>query len=141
MIEGVILTPLKKICGDKGSVFHGIKSSDKGYAGFGEAYFSTVNYGDIKSWRKHKKMTLNLIVPVGEIKFVLYDSRISGKSRGRTFSVIIGDGNYCRLTIPPQVWMAFEGVGKGLNLLLDVANFEHDPEEEERAEIEEFPYE
>ena len=42
-MDGVILTPLKKIHNLKGCVFHAMKKSDVGFDGFGEAYFSTVN--------------------------------------------------------------------------------------------------
>ena len=52
-----------------------MKETSAGYAGFGEAYFSQVDKGAIKAWKRHKKMTLNLLVPVGEIKFVLFDDR------------------------------------------------------------------
>ena len=41
-IEGVILTPLNKISHPKGDIFHGIKKTDIGYSGFGEAYFSII---------------------------------------------------------------------------------------------------
>ena len=74
-IEGVILTPLKKISHPRGDVFHGMKKSDNGYAGFGEAYFSTIKNGEIKGWNKHKRMTLNLVVPVGKVIFIIYDGR------------------------------------------------------------------
>ena len=141
MIKGVILTPLKQIYHPKGDVFRAIKKSDVGFTGFGEAYFSTVHAGDIKSWKKHLRMTLNLIVPVGEIRFVLYDDRELSPTLGETMSVEIGLENYLRLTVPPGVWMAFEGLGEGLNLLLNVADMEHDPDEVERAELEKFRYE
>ena len=42
-VEGVLLTPLKRIHHPKGDVFHGMKKSDAGFSGFGEAYFSTIN--------------------------------------------------------------------------------------------------
>ena len=42
-MDGVILTPLKKIHNLRGYVFHAMKKSDIGFDGFGEAYFSTVN--------------------------------------------------------------------------------------------------
>ena len=45
------------------------------YNGFGELYFSEVNFGEIKAWKKHKKMVMNLIVPCGEVKFVFFDDR------------------------------------------------------------------
>ena len=69
-IEGVILTPLKKITHPRGNILHAIKENDIGYAGFGEAYFSELTTGQIKGWNRHKYMTLNLIVPVGSVKFV-----------------------------------------------------------------------
>jgi len=141
MIEGIILTPLKQIFHPKGDVFHAMRKSDMGFIGFGEAYFSTVHVGDIKPWKKHLRMTLNLIVPVGKIRFVLYDDRTLSPTLGQTMSAEIGLDNYQRLTVPPGIWMAFEGLGEGLNLLLNVADMEHDPDEVERAELERFRYE
>ena len=38
---------------DKGTVMHAIKKNSNGFAGFGEAYFSTVNFNNIKGWKKH----------------------------------------------------------------------------------------
>ena len=35
---------LKIIKNDKGDILHGLKSSDSNYKGFGEAYFSKINY-------------------------------------------------------------------------------------------------
>ena len=66
------LTELKIIEQTQGYVMHGMRSSDGSCAGFGEAYFSTVNNGMIKGWKLHRKMTLNLIVPHGEIRFVVH---------------------------------------------------------------------
>ena len=61
-IDGVLLTPLKVINVLEGDVLHGMKCSDTGYSGFGEAYFSTIEPGMVKAWKRHHKMTLNLIV-------------------------------------------------------------------------------
>jgi dTDP-4-dehydrorhamnose 3,5-epimerase len=139
-MEGVLLTPLRQIYHPKGDVFHGMKASDPGYSGFGEAYFSTVHKGDIKPWKKHLRMTLNLVVPMGCIRFVLHDTREASATFGQTQVVEIGPANYQRLTVPPGVWMAFEGLSEGLNLLLNVANLEHDPLEVERVDLETFDY-
>jgi len=140
MIEGVILTPLKQIYHPKGDVFHGIKQKDVGFKGFGEAYFSTIHCGDIKPWKKHLRMTLNLIVPIGRIRFVLYDDRDGISTKGQTMVVEIGAENYQRLTVPSGVWMAFEGMGSSINLLLNIADLEHDPDEVERADLDRFIY-
>ncbi|MCE5175221.1 MAG: dTDP-4-dehydrorhamnose 3,5-epimerase [Bacteroidales bacterium] len=140
MIEGVILTPLKQIYHPKGDLFHGMKKSDPGFTDFGEAYFSTIHAGEIKPWKKHFRMTLNLIVPVGKIRFVIHDDRTESPTRDETMSIELGPENYKRLTVPPGLWMAFEGIGETLNLLLNVADLEHDPEEVERADPDRFVY-
>jgi dTDP-4-dehydrorhamnose 3,5-epimerase len=133
-IEGVFLTLLKRIEHPKGDVFHGMKKSDVGFSGFGEAYFSTINSEDTKPWKKHLKMTLNFVVPIGEIRFVIYDDRNDSVTKGNFFDVVLGEANYQRITIPPGVWVAFSGVGKKYNLLLNLANLEHDPNEIVRKE-------
>jgi len=139
-MEGVLLTPLKQIYHPKGDVFHGMKKSDLGFSGFGEAYFSTVHPGEIKPWKKHLRMTLNLVVPIGKIRFVMHDDRLESPTQGQTLSVEIGPHNYQRLTVQPGIWMAFEGLDEGMNLLLNMADMEHDPDEVERADLDRFEY-
>lgn len=139
-IEGVIITPLKKIYHPFGDIYHGMKKSDQGYSGFAEAYFSTIQHKKIKAWKKHKKMILNLVVPVGSIKFVLYDDRSGSTSNGNFFQISLNSENYSRLTIPSNIWMGFQGIGEELNLLLNLADIEHDPEEMARKNIEEINY-
>ena len=134
-MDGVILTPLKQIHHPKGDVFHGMKKSDDGFDGFGEAYFSTINQGDIKGWKKHTEMTLNLVVPFGEIRFVVYDEETK-----EFFSVTLSQNNYQRLTVKPNLWMAFQGVGE-YNMLLNLASIEHNPNEAINIDLSEITYE
>jgi dTDP-4-dehydrorhamnose 3,5-epimerase len=138
VIDGVIITPLKVIKVDEGDVFHGIKSSDKGYIGFGEAYFSSINSGEIKGWKRHQKMTLNIIVPSGEIQFVMFDDR--NKNEERLQDIVLSLNNYCRLTVPPMVWMAFKGLGHEKSLLLNIANIPHNPNESESKKLNEIEF-
>jgi dTDP-4-dehydrorhamnose 3,5-epimerase len=134
-MDGVILRPLKQIYHPKGDIFHAMKKSDDGFNGFGEAYFSTINKGDIKGWKKHTKMTLNLIVPVGEIEFVVYNEETK-----EFFSVKLSQNNYQRLTVKPGLWMAFRGCGE-YNILLNLASIEHDPNEAINIDLSEINYE
>ena len=131
--DGVFIHNLKIMHNEKGDVLHAIKSSSPGFCGFGEAYFSVINSGETKGWKKHKKMTMNLCVPVGEIEFYLYSEAI-----GRTTTITLGEQNYQRLTIPPGIWVAFRGSSKTRNILLNVANLEHDPSEAENIPLESF---
>ena len=136
-IEGVLLTKLRVIDNNKGDVMHGMRSEDSGYGGFGEAYFSKINRGDIKGWKKHNLMTLNLIVPIGQVKFVLYDDRPRHEKRFN--ELIISLNNYYRLTVPPNIWVAFKGLGKD-NMILNIANIMHDPNESENKDLSDIKY-
>jgi dTDP-4-dehydrorhamnose 3,5-epimerase len=130
-IVDVVLTPLKIIKGDHGDVLHVIKSTDETFTNFGEAYFSTVSFQSIKGWKKHHKMILNLVVPVGAIKFVMYDDRKNSETFQQFQEITLSKDNYQRLTIPPGIWVAFAGVANADNILLNVASIPHQPLEAE----------
>jgi dTDP-4-dehydrorhamnose 3,5-epimerase len=134
-MDKIISTPLKQVFHSKGDIFHAMKKSDAGFDGFGEAYFSTINKNTIKGWKRHTKMTLNIVVPVGKIEFVIYDNET------REFEVVkLSQDNYQRLTIRPGLWMAFRGCDV-FNMLLNLASIEHDPKEVEVLELKKIEYE
>ena len=140
-IEGIVLTDLKMINHPQGNIYHAMKKGDKGFEGFGEAYFSTINKNEIKGWKKHLRMTMNIIVPVGEVTFVLFDDRGNSKSVNNFFSVMLSPSNYYRLTVPPGIWHAFKGHNHDVNLILDVADMIHQPDEIIRANIHDIHFE
>ncbi|ADV43945.1 hypothetical protein [Bacteroides helcogenes] len=141
MIEGVSLFPLKHIVVSKGDIYHAMKSTDEGYVGFGEAYFSHIEHGQAKGWKRHNRMTLNLIVPVGAVKFVVYDDRDGSETKGKFEEFIISpETNYQRLTVAPGIWMAFYGVGEGTSILMDIIPEPHDPDEASRKDLSEINY-
>ena len=95
---------------------------------------------EIKGWNRHKRMTLNLVVPKGEATFVIYDDREGSRSNGSFFTVGLSSSNYQRLTVPPGLWIAFKGNGKKTNLILNVANMEHDSNELDRLDLDQIDY-
>ena len=127
-INDVLITPLKRISVPEGDVLHAMKSKDDGFVKFGEAYFSTINKGAIKGWKRHKEMTLNLVVPVGEVLFVLYDERLNSFSENVFMEVRISKENYSRVTVPPMLWLAFQGVADN-SIILNIADIPHEPTE------------
>ena len=135
-LDDILLTPLKRIPTAGGDVLHALKASDFGFNGFGEMYFSWVKQGAVKAWKCHQHMTLNLVVPVGEVSFVFYLT--NEKSRFRTES--IGEERYVRLTVPPRIWFGFLGKAPGSSLLMNVADVEHDPNEVLRKPLTAFNY-
>ena len=138
MIEDLILTPLNIIETSGGNVLHALKNTDFGYAGFSEAYFSEINSGSIKAWKQHKEMTLNIVVPIGEIKFVIFDNRVHNS--GVFQEVFLSEKNYHRLTVPPMVWLGFQGIATNKSLLLNIANIVHDPQEVNKKDINDIKY-
>jgi dTDP-4-dehydrorhamnose 3,5-epimerase len=127
-VDGVTLTPLKIIPHPSGDVLHGMKSSEDSFSGFGEAYFSTISQGNIKGWKKHSKMTLNLLVPKGEIQFVIFDGRDKSSTQGKFMSILLSLQNYQRLTVSPGLWVGFKGLSLE-NILLNIASIEHNSAE------------
>ncbi len=135
-LGGIITTHLSTIPTDGGDVLHGIKKNEETYFGFGEAYFSNIKKGKIKGWKLHKDMTMNLIVPSGTVKFVFFDETFTSHKE-----LTIGRLNYCRVTVPPKIWFAFQGLDNQYpNLVFNFANLQHDPNEVIRKEINEIFY-
>jgi dTDP-4-dehydrorhamnose 3,5-epimerase len=139
MIEGVIITPLDIINTPGGDVMHAMKGSSVGFSEFGEAYFSQVGSGAVKAWKRHKKMVLNIVVPVGKIRFVLFDDRDASYQKFQ--EVILSKNNYCRLTVPPMIWMGFQGLDIDTSLLLNIASIEHSTQESDRRTVDSIKFE
>ena len=131
--DGLALTELNRIPNPKGDILHALKSSETSFLGFGEAYFTEIKKDQIKGWKKHSQMVMNLIVPIGTVKFHIWD-HVNGK--GCTAS--IGDENYARLTIPKGNWVAFSGCSN-YNLVLNIASIEHNPSEALNVDLKTFP--
>ena len=124
-LDDIRVTTLEQIPTVGGNVMHALKKSDIGFNGFGEVYFSWVEKGCIKAWKCHQRMTLNLIVPVGEVSFVFHSTKEEKSFRSEN----IGDERYVRLTVPPGIWFGFQGKASGSSLIMNVADIEHGPEE------------
>ena len=114
---------LKKFKNAKGNVLRGFRKTDK-YPGISaEIYFSWINKKAIKGWKLHKKMTMNLIVPVGTIKFVFYDN-------SKFKEIIIGDKNYSRIYVPNNIFFAFQNLSTKKSLVVNNASIIHQKKNE-----------
>ena len=75
-------------------------------------------------------MTMNLIVPFGEVQFNFFDSK---KQFIKSF--IIGEKNYSRITVPPMIWFGFKGLSEKTSYILNISDKLHDPKEVERKPL------
>jgi dTDP-4-dehydrorhamnose 3,5-epimerase len=134
LMPGVVITQLKQIYHPSGDIFHALKSTESSFSTFGEAYFSSVHLNLIKGWKKHLKMTMNLVVPCGEVRFYFHNESFNQSS-----FIDVGESNYVRLTVDPGVWMAFQGLTPQKNLILNIASIPHDPTESINTDLSSFP--
>lgn len=126
---------LKIIDHPKGDIYKGLSIKDSDFRKFGEVYFSRINYGEVKGWKKHLSMTCSLISPEGEAKVVIYD-----ESSKIFHSFQIGKKNYSKLVIHPNNWFAFKGLSKESALIMNFADIPHDPEEALNVSLDYFDY-
>ena len=133
-VDEIIVTSLRRIKVPGGDIMHAIKKGDLGFIDFGEAYFSIIDGGAVKAWKRHSQMTLNIIVPLGSIYFAFFDS--NGKKREE----IVGQNRYVRLTVPPGIWFGFKGLNNAKNMLLNVADIKQNDAEVERQDSDYFEF-
>jgi dTDP-4-dehydrorhamnose 3,5-epimerase len=139
-IAGVTLTPLREIVDARGAVLHMLRADAADFTAFGECYFSLVNPGCVKAWKRHHRQSQNLAVPMGRMRFVVCDTREHSATHGAMRIVDLGrPGHYARLHLPPLVWYGFACVGDASALVANCADLPHDPAESEAVAIEQVP--
>ena len=130
----VILTPIEKIKVEGVDIIKNIKAGDLGYKNFKETYYSFINFGKKKGWKKHKEMTLNLTCPFGEVNFVFSEDLENFES------ITLNDMSLMRITIYPGIWVAFQGLKKPFSIVNNVADLIHNEVEIERKNLNEVNY-
>ena len=133
-IPGVLFTPLKIIDSPNGQVLRAWRCSEEDAEdSVVEAYFSKINYQGTKGWKRHLKMSLNLVVCEGQITFVLFDDRCD---QHLIRKISLGPKiDYARLTVPSKIWVSFRGDEES-NMLINFANLIHEPTEAENLPLE-----
>ena len=113
----------------KGDIKKFITKKSKEFKGFGECYFSEIKKNQIKGWKKHNKMKMNLIVPLGKVEFRFYSEK-----ENEYKNVVIGENNYKRLFVPNGIWFAFKGHNKK-NMVINLSNIIHTKNEASRRKL------
>ena len=129
MIEGVIITKLKKIDDERGSVLTMLRSDTKIFKSFGEIYFSTIFNKSIKAWHLHKKAILNYACISGKVKLVLFDDRKESQTLGKYSEHILTPEDFFLITIPPFIRNGFIGLDKAESIVANCISLPHDESE------------
>lgn len=140
-IVGLRISEPRIIGNDDGLIYRVLRENDPGFTGFGEAYFSEIKHNSIKAWKTHKEMWVNLLVPVGKVKFVLFDQRNGSETLGIFNEFVLSPkNNYRLLTVPPGVTFGFKGIGENVNLVLNIASMVHSDDEVQNLELNSIEY-
>ncbi|MQT13485.1 WxcM-like domain-containing protein [Segnochrobactrum spirostomi] len=123
--DGWSLRPLRLFPDERGAVLHMLRASDAHFERFGEIYFSTIRQGVVKAWHLHRTKTINLAVPIGAVRVVVW------REGGTAQELTLGREAYGLLTIRPGVWYGFEGLGAGESLIANCATEPYDAAEGE----------
>ena len=128
-IKDVIITKLKIIKDERGSVMHMMRNDSNIFESFGEIYFSTIFKNSIKAWHLHKEATLNYACVKGRVKLVLFDDRDWSSTKGVYEEVILSPQNYFLITIPPNIWNGFKGLNEEESIIANCLNLPHNEKE------------
>jgi dTDP-4-dehydrorhamnose 3,5-epimerase len=100
-----------------------------------------IKYGAIKGWKRHNEFVLNIIVPVGEIKFVIFDDRFGSATYRSFFEIKLSPSrNYKRICLQPGLWMAFQGLSNPSSILLDIIPGAHISSEADSVLLDKIEY-
>ena len=131
-IPGVEIRQLNVLADDRGAVLHMLRADAPHFQRFGEIYFSVVNPGVVKAWRRHRSAVMNLAVPVGEAIIAIFDDRGDSPMEGVVMDIPTGQSDYRLITIPAGVWTGFMAVSDHPAVIANCATEPHDPAEVDR---------
>ncbi len=142
-IQGVQIVPLKQIVDQRGAVLHMLRADSPHFQQFGEIYFSEVNPGVVKGWKRHSRMTQFFAVPVGRIKLVIYDGRPGSVSNRYVDVLEIGRPDaYHLVIVPPGLSYGFQATSDVPAILANCPDLSYDPVESETLPLDDktVPY-
>ncbi|MFH2054394.1 MAG: dTDP-4-dehydrorhamnose 3,5-epimerase family protein [bacterium] len=144
MIDGVKVKQLKTNLDSRGRLFEVLRSDDKLFMEFGQAYITTVFTGVVKAWHRHEYQTDNMCLVSGDLKLVIYDSREDSPTRGQIDEFCLGPDNRLLVQIPPQVYHGFQNIGSEEAIVLNLPDrvYDHKTPDEQRLDPHdnEIPY-
>ena len=138
-MEQIQIIKKKVIKNLKGDIVHILRKDDINYKSFGELYLSKIRKNKIKGWNYHKKMTMNLFVIKGKVKFIFFDQRKKSIYYNKYKSFKVSDKLFSIIKVPPKIWFSFVGLSN-VSYILNTSNIIHDPNEHIKKPINHFNY-
>lgn len=127
VIDGVRVTPLRRIPDERGTIYHMLRADDPHFEQFGEIYFTSIYPGVVKGWHRHREITLNYACVFGRVKLVVYDDRPASATAGGLLEVFLGPDDYSLVSIGPGIWSGFKGMSEPFAIIANCCTHPHDP--------------
>lgn len=133
MIDGVVIKDLVIHSDERGYFAEIIRKSEKKFdVEFAQLSYSMGFQGVSKAWHLHKKQTDWTCAIIGDIKFVMYDTRKEKKTFKQIIEVYMGETKGRKLIkIPPGVAHGYKIIN-GPAFVIYLTNREYDPTDELR---------
>ena len=105
---------------NNGKIIKFIDKNHKAFEGFGELYFSSVNFKTFKGWKLNENATQIVYAVQGSVCFYC------GKDEGKSISSFELEAlSNAALVIPPKTWYAFQGCSRRENTVMSMVNIPH----------------
>lgn len=133
-MQGVLIKPLKLVPSARGHLMEVQRRDDAEFPGFGQAYITQTFRGVVKAWYRHRLQTDQLAVAAGEVRLVLFDTRVDAPSRGQLLDILLGESTPLLVQIPPGIWHGFQATSErsAYVLHLNAQPFDMNAPDEER---------
>ena len=93
-----------------------------------EIYTTSIRRGEIRGWKRHKKMTCRLHVLAGSVEITIKGTKF------KSFQHLLNNDKPEIFVIPPKTWFLFKGIAD-YSIILNFPDLTHDPNEVERKNL------
>lgn len=123
----------KRVLRIPGGMLFDIYNKNEDMMAANEVYASKIERDTIRAWKRHRRMTCLLTVPVGCVEIVCVNEKEEAKK------YVIGEENYKQVRIEPMQWYGFRGIDQK-STIISVVDMEYDESEIERLDIDQIEY-
>lgn len=135
MIDGVKIKPLKTHLTADGYFRELIRDEDNLLERFGQSSMSLAHPGFIKAFHYHKEQDDVWYIVSGQVRTVLYDTRVDSPTHKETQVVIMGEDDPKVILIPKGVAHGYQVLGSKDAMLFYHTTQHYNPEDELRIKF------
>lgn len=138
MITGVEVKDLKVNYDERGHLMEVLRSDDKIFKKFGQAYITTALPGVVKAWHYHKLQDDHFCCVFGKMRLAIYDSREGSKTFGEINEWELSLDNPKLIKIPKLLYHGFKCVSKEEAIVINIPTVPYNPKEPDEYRLDAF---